>query len=287
MDITNDFSIKIRWILTRSFSILLRDGILSLFKQIYKRVLPDSPGGLVTPILGLLYGYIILKKEDMYCRYTLKENVFGTKKCYFTPPIRYAKKFDEIDKYKDRYYNNDTVYVEPDDTVMIIGVRFGITTQLPADTAKKVIGIEASPRSYKCAKKNIISNNIDLYQYAVWNESKEMELHYAKVAGDDSLIEPSNKSQQDRSVTVQAYTIEEIAQKLDIDTVDFLKVHVEGAEPEVIESIGNLRVNKIAVNINNERHGESPEQEVRNILSELGYETIEKEGMTLFGRLVR
>jgi hypothetical protein len=70
---------------------------------------------------------------------------------------------------------------------------------------------------------------------------------------------------------VRADRIENFAEELSINKIDFLKVEAEGVEPEVLKSIGDLHVRKVVVNCSSERYGESPLCEVKNILREMGY----------------
>lgn len=52
-------------------------------------------------------------------------------------------------------------------------------------------------------------------------------------------------------------TIEQLANDLDVPTIDFLKVEAEGLEPEVVRGSVGAPVKKIAVAGNDERYGET------------------------------
>lgn len=188
--------------------------------------------------------------------------------------------------YKEKYiynYSEPKVTPESSDTVVEAGVGGGSDTAMFAKLANEVIGFEPSPRQYSnAAKKLRVFDNITLLNKGLWNESDELDIKYGNSGGDDGFLEPdSGTARSDIQIPVD--TLENYMQKLDIDEIDFLKVEGEGAEPEIIEGLGELRPKKIAVNADEEREGEPVGREVMELLQPMGYNLVGmKSGHILF-----
>ena len=58
---------------------------------------------------------------------------------------------------------------------------------------------------------------------------------------------------------------------------DWVKVEAEGSEPEVLMGLGEMRPDRIVVNVSAERDGKSPYIHCDGILSGMGYDTELKE----------
>lgn len=74
-----------------------------------------------------------------------------------------------------------------------------------------------------------------------------------------------------------------MADEVNVDHIDFLKVETEGVEPEVIDGISGISVDKIAVDCGPERDGEPVTDEVSNRLDEMGY-NITTDGKMLYAQ---
>lgn len=103
----------------------------------------------------------------------------------------------------------------------------------------KIISIEPEVRNYELLKKNLASyENVHCLHAAVWNVDGTIELVDPGL-GNWGFMTQSEKTQDISapvSHTVNAYTIETIMEKFDIDRIDILKVDIEGAEKEVFEN---------------------------------------------------
>ena len=108
---------------------------------------------------------------------------------------------------------------------------------------------------------------------AAWYESTALDLNLSLTSNDNSVL-TVDSNRTDRSVTVQADTVADIAADLGIERIDFLKIEAEGAEPEVLEGAlaGQIPIRKIPVDCAPERDGEPPRDEIENTLVETGYD---------------
>lgn len=179
--------------------------------------------------------------------------------------------------YRDKYLYNaapPVVMPEPSDTVIEAGVCQGFDTAMFGKLADRVIGFEPSPRNYTTAKRNLRKyDNVDIINEGLWNEKSELEIQYGGGGGDDSFLEPDS-SVKKRGGTVPVNTLEQYVDDLDIDEVNFVKIEAEGAEPEILDGMGELRPEKIVVNADEERGGMSPSKEIMDKLQAEGYNLV-------------
>lgn len=179
--------------------------------------------------------------------------------------------------YRDKYLYYDSepkVMPEPSDTVIEAGVYKGRDTAMFAKLADNVIGFEPSPRNYQKAKNNLKRyNNIALLNEGLWNKKDELEIQYSSEDYDDGFLDLDSENTTSAE-NISANTLEEYVDRLNIDEVNFVKIEAEGAEPEIIEGMGEIRPEKIAVNADEERGGESTSKEVIDLLQSRGYNLV-------------
>lgn len=263
--------------LARAVSFYQSKGFWSLLAAVQKTIFRESYTAIY--LYWLLNGKR-LSRDDGY--YTLQDRSHSNR--FYFPQLRFhylatpsAQKDISL-----KYFDDEEVTIESGDVVVDIGGFIGVTSSLAAQKAERVIALEPSPRNLFCLQKNCDQENIEAHQLAAWNEPSEMKLNLGTGASNESLIRPDDGG-TGQSVTVDVDTLESIASDLDIDRIDFLKVEAEGAEPEILQGIGDLEVSKLVVNCSEERDGESPAEEVKSILNEQGYSI--KEDMD--GQIIR
>lgn len=230
---------------------------------------------LITSVYALLRGHIIIRYKNRYINYSIMKNVFGKRTFHFHD-FKIIKKLWRTEqilngKRESRYFSHDFTRIEPTDTVIDIGAARGLTTQEIAEQAERVIAVEPSPRMFDVLKQNIECENVDLYQYAISNETKELEFNYGAQARDDSLLTPDT-GRTGESHIVQAIRLDDFIKLLDVDKVDLVKIEAEGSEPEAIDGLGEINPEKIVVNCSPERDGKSPSEDVSNKLIMRQYE---------------
>ena len=108
------------------------------------------------------------------------------------------------------------------------------------------IGFEPSPIEFKCLKANVHPSKV--HNVGLWNSEDEIKFYLSSQGADSSLIEPPTYS----SVTVtKTFRLEEFLS----GPVKCLKLEAEGAEPEVLEGLGDKlqNVEYIAADLGFER----------------------------------
>ncbi|MCK4818858.1 FkbM family methyltransferase, partial [bacterium] len=112
------------------------------------------------------------------------------------------------------------------------------------------IGFEPSPLEFLSLKKNVAPDIV--HNVGLWNEDGELDFYIASQTADSSLIEPPC---YDEIVTIQTVRLETFVN----EKIKFLKLEAEGAEPEILEGLGEslLRIEYICADLGFERGKDS------------------------------
>ena len=129
------------------------------------------------------------------------------------------------------------------------------------------IGFEPGPNEYKSLIKNIypsIAHNIGL-----WNCNEKVEFFISSAFGDSSFIKPQKFT---KKITIPSKRLDKFINL----KIKLLKVEAEGAEPEIIEGIGDKLdlIEYISADLGFERNLESTFAPVTNYLLERNFEVI-------------
>ena len=129
------------------------------------------------------------------------------------------------------------------------------------------VGFEPGPNEYKSLIKNIypsIAHNIGL-----WNCNEKVEFFISSAFGDSSFIKPQKFT---KKITIPSKRLDKFINL----KIKLLKVEAEGAEPEIIEGIGDKLdlIEYISADLGFERNLESTFAPVTNYLLERNFEVI-------------
>lgn len=136
-------------------------------------------------------------------------------------------------------YFNESHTIRPGDIVLDCGANVGVfTRQALAKGAAKVVAIEPAPENIECLRRNfkeeIAAGKVIVYPKGVWNKDDELELNVdpANSAADSFII----KREGSHAIAkVPLTTIDKLTAELSLPKVDFIKMDIEGAEPNAIE----------------------------------------------------
>ena len=129
------------------------------------------------------------------------------------------------------------------------------------------VGFEPGPKEYKSLKRNIYPSTA--HNIGLWNCDSKIEFFISSDFGDSSFIKPQNFTTQ---ITISSKRLEGfITQKIKL-----LKLEAEGAEPEIVEGIGNKLglIEYISADLGFERNQESTFAPVTNFLLERNFEVV-------------
>lgn len=172
-------------------------------------------------------------------------------------PSRHYKYSQGISRRLDRLariYFLDKVDFRPGDIFVDCGANIGEIGMWLAFNAPGTRYVAIEPGSKECAaiKLNVPDACVD--RIAFWNSDGEQDLHLASETADTSLFAPNSSASVERITTRR---LDGYLDETGLDSVKLLKIEAEGAEPEVIEGLGDRisRVRFIAVDMGPERYG--------------------------------
>lgn len=134
--------------------------------------------------------------------------------------------------------------IKEDDTVIDIGAHVGIFTLKAAAKAKRVIAIEPDPINYSLLVSNVKRNdleNVSTLNMAVSDFKGTAKLHIGSASVFPTITpelistEHHARRRYDKYIIVKVSTLDELLEKSDLTTVDFIKIDVEGAELQVLK----------------------------------------------------
>ena len=137
-----------------------------------------------------------------------------------------------------RIYGTGERGVQKGDIVLDCGANIGVYTREALDAgASKVIAIEPAPENIECLNRNfraeITEGRVIVYPKGVWDKDDFLTMHVDphNSAADSFLI------QREGSVEVARLpltTIDKLVEELKLSRVDFIKMDIEGAEPNAL-----------------------------------------------------
>lgn len=184
----------------------------------------------------------------------------------------------------DRYSYNGFVEPEVGDTIVDIGAFRGEFTLAVAPIAERVVSFEPDPQNLGFLVNNVNKfNNIGVSSIGLWKENKIMSFNMGGDSTDSSILD-IDSNQTKSQIHIQARRVNQAFDEIGMESVDFVKLDAEGAEPEVVTGIPDSNIDKIAVDCTSERYGESTTEEVQDILLNNGFEVRVSENNVVFGR---
>lgn len=157
----------------------------------------------------------------------IKNIAFGDNHFYYRRPYELLHSYKEI--FGNEIYRFDTtkrnpIIIDCGSNIGLSIIYFGLCYPL-----SKIIAFEPDQKNFELLKLNIDCNhlnNVELNNVAVWN--KEEEISFESNGSEASHI---GKSESDYKV--KAVSLNKVLQQF--ETIDFLKVDIEGAELEVLK----------------------------------------------------
>jgi FkbM family methyltransferase len=149
------------------------------------------------------------------------------------------------------FENNEQLFIKnllkPGMTVLDIGAHHGFYTLMASHlvgNTGKVISFEPSPREMERLQKHLEINkctNVEVISFALGSSEGQAELHVcpSRDAGLNSLRQPSVDIAIQK-ITVRLATLDTVIEEKHLDTIDFIKIDVEGGELEVFKGAKRL-----------------------------------------------
>lgn len=176
------------------------------------------------------------------------------------------------------------VEVQPGDCVVDCGAYVGGFALAAARTAAQVHAFEPDLGNARCAMRNLGEfANVQVRECGLYDSSGEMTLNISSNSVEHSLLRPDDDIVIERR-SIPVVTLADYARANAIDRFDFVKIEAEGVELEVFAGLGDMRPERLAIDVSPERNGQSPAAEFRSRLEPLGYE-VRQRRQVMFARL--
>ena len=207
--------------------------------------------------------YIVTDKSMPDFRYLLRHK----RRCHFAYP-RGVKKRSE---YLADSYSFEEIGFEDGDVFVDCGANYG-DVKIWFDVKSidiEYIGFEPSPIEFGCLKENVRPGVV--HNVGLWNTEGELKFYLSSDGADSSLIEPAH---YDEVITTKVTRLDSYI----TSEIKCLKLEAEGAEPEILEGIGQKLdlIEYIAADLGYERgvEEESTLAPVTNFLLARNFELI-------------
>jgi FkbM family methyltransferase len=129
----------------------------------------------------------------------------------------------------------------PPQTIIDAGANVGLASVYFASTFPdaRIIAIEPEEQNFELLKRNVAGfPNVTPVHGALWNEDTEISVIDPGL-GESGYVTDGNESDAAKDYEnrgrVRAYSMDSLIEKFDLETIDILKVDIEGAELEVFE----------------------------------------------------
>lgn len=181
-----------------------------------------------------------------------------------------------FDEHLRKKYSEGPFMVDPGDTVIDCGGFVGgFTVAAIGMGADRVFHVEPTPITRRCAALNFLlhdcADRVVQFAGGLSNTTTTMKLNLSDSFADNSFMDP-DEGATGEAIDVPITTVEALAASHGLEAEEtFLKVEAEGFEVEVVKGMGAFRPRTLAVDVTPERGGESPREEIREILSAMGY----------------
>jgi FkbM family methyltransferase len=160
-------------------------------------------------------------------------NFWTPSRSKFGLPFHLAEQ--QMDIYGDQEFG-----VRQGDVVLDCGANVGAFTRKALDRgARTVVAIEPAPENLECLRRTFKdeaeAGRVIIYPKGVWDKDDVLTLHLHEhnSAADSFLIKDEHAN--DRTVQAPLTTIDKLVGELKLERVDFIKMDIEGAEPNALK----------------------------------------------------
>ena len=180
----------------------------------------------------ILAGSKRLQLEENYEEWqTPKRAYWIPRGSQFVLPFNLAEQAEHI-------YGTGEQSMKSGDVVLDCGANIGVTIEEALKAgAKTIVAIEPAPENLECLRRNfpteIESGRVIIYAKGVWDkeETLTMNIDPKNSAADSVVMKPEGS---EGKIQVPLTTVDKIVAELKLDKVDYIKMDIEGAEPNAL-----------------------------------------------------
>ena len=192
----------------------------------------------------------------------------------------HMSKHGPFDAWLAKKYMTAAIKVEEGDTVIDCGSFVGAFSLAAAQRgADKVYAVEPSGKNFNCLKKNIehfgAEDYIEPVNIGLGSKADTLRLNLSSMSCEDSFLK-CDEGATGEYEEVSVVRLDEFIAERKIDASKlFIKIEAEGFEPEIVKGIGDAKPRVVVVDVTPERNGKSPREEIKALMVERGYSTVD------------
>jgi FkbM family methyltransferase len=172
-------------------------------------------------------------KDDLYEQWETPKGTY-----WIAKGSRYVLPYNLAEQERDIYGTGD-FFVRKGDVVLDCGANIGAFARKALDAgAATVVAIEPAPENLECLRRNfkqeIAQGRVIVYPKGVWDKDDWLTLQVDETnsAADSFVMKPKNSKTTEQRFPLT--TIDKLVSELNLPKVDFIKMDIEGAEPNAI-----------------------------------------------------
>lgn len=196
----------------------------------------------------------------------------------FDSPVYLRRSTSDIDNFIQIYLKKEYEFLpNPPETIIDLGGYIGLASTYFANKHPnaKIVLIEPDPDNYLIAKINCRQfSNIECHNVGIWSKKCDLTLS-AKIGGDWGTMVREVKVNENVSPKIKAMSVLDIMELSGLETIDFLKIDIEGSEKEIFSAADSKKWIRKSKVISCELHDRMVEG-----CSEAFHEAIHGEGFT-------
>lgn len=192
----------------------------------------------------------------------------------------FMSKNGPFDAYLTKKYMCEEVSVQETDTVIDCGSFVGAFSIAAATAgAERVYAIEPSSKNFLCLNKNLehlgAEDIVTPINIGLGDKCATLRLNLSSMSCEDSFLK-CDEGATGEFEEVEVLTLEKLIDDKSLDESNlYVKVEAEGFELEIVKGLGTKRPRAIVVDVTPERNGKSPREDIKAIVVERGYKTID------------
>lgn len=168
--------------------------------------------------------------------------IFSEGKTVIASPDVYGLRIDLIKRQTEEYFLQ-TYRPASDDTVVDIGAGIGEEVVSLADRVRRIVAVEAHPRTFRCLDKTVRMSgftSVEAIHCAISNADGTVRIS-------DMDHHLSNSIASKEGEEVPALTLDALCKRACIREIDFLKINIEGAERLLLEGWQSIPARHVAI----------------------------------------
>ncbi|MFA6531049.1 MAG: FkbM family methyltransferase [Candidatus Micrarchaeia archaeon] len=138
--------------------------------------------------------------------------------------------------------------IKPGNTVIDIGANVGVFSVYALGKGAKVISYEPSSENFSRLQENRDingQNGFTIWKKGVWNKNGNIDFYLTDNPANNHFVNSYEKAKTSKCETAQVITFESVLKENSLDSVDFVKIDVEGCELDIMASMDKDLIRKV------------------------------------------